>query len=63
MADAIAAAEADHAAGHDFRRTDPAATERELARTGAAIDRYLAAFENGTLDPEDLAGRLAVTIL
>jgi site-specific DNA recombinase len=26
---------------------------------GAAIDRYLAAFENGTLDPEDLAGRLA----
>ncbi len=32
--------------------------EHELARTGAAIDRYLTAFENGTLDPEDLAGRL-----
>jgi hypothetical protein len=30
-----------------------------MARTGAAIDRYLTAFENGTLDPEDLAGRLA----
>ena len=26
----------------------------------APIDRYLTAFENGTLDPEDLAGRLVV---
>lgn len=34
-----------------------AATEHELARTGAAIDRYLTAFENGTLAPEYLAGR------
>jgi site-specific DNA recombinase len=35
------------------------AAEHDLARTGTAIDRYLAAFENGTLDPEDLAPRLA----
>ena len=41
------------------RRAELAAAERELAKTSAAIDRYLAAFENGTLDPEDLAGRLA----
>ena len=43
----------------DARRGELAATEHEMARTGAAIDRYLTAFENGTLDPEDLAGRLA----
>jgi hypothetical protein len=50
---------ADHAAAHNARRAELAATERELAKAGAAIDRYLAAFENGTLDPEDLAERLA----
>ncbi len=43
----------------DGRRGELAATDHELAKTGAAIDRYLAAFENGTLDPEDLADRLA----
>jgi site-specific DNA recombinase len=30
-----------------------------MPKTGAAMDRYLTAFENGTLDPEHLAGRLA----
>jgi site-specific DNA recombinase len=59
IADAITAAQANHAAGQHYRRAELAATERDLARTGAAIDRYLVAFENGTLDPEDLAGRLA----
>ncbi len=59
MADAITAAQASRAAGHQARLAELATTDRELARTGAAIDRYLAAFENGTLDPEDLAGRLA----
>jgi site-specific DNA recombinase len=59
IADAIAAAQASHAAADEGRRAELAATEHELARTGAAIDRYLAAFENGALDPEDLAGRLA----
>jgi site-specific DNA recombinase len=59
IADAIAAAQARHAADNHSRRAELTTTERELARTNAAIDRYLAAFENGTLEPEDLAGRLA----
>jgi site-specific DNA recombinase len=59
IADAIAAAQAIHAAPEEGRRAELAATEHELARTGAALDRYLPAFEDGTLDPEDLAGRLA----
>jgi site-specific DNA recombinase len=57
--DAIAAARAHHAAANQGRSAELAATEHELARTGAATDRYLAAFENGTLHPEDLASRLA----
>ncbi len=52
-------AQASHTAEIDTRRGELAATERELARADAAIGRYLTAFENGTLDPEDLAGRLA----
>jgi site-specific DNA recombinase len=59
IADAIAAAQASHAAAEEGRRGELAATEHQLARTGAAIDRYLAAFEDGTLDPEALADRLA----
>ena len=59
IADAIAHAQASHAAAQDGHRAELAAAEHELARTGGAIDRYLAAFENGTLDPEDLAERLA----
>jgi site-specific DNA recombinase len=59
IAEAIAAAQASHAAADECRRAELAATEHALARTGAAIDRYLTAFENGTLDPKDLAGRLA----
>jgi len=59
IADAISAALASHQAGQDGKRAELAAAERDLARIGAAIDRYLAAFENGTLEPEDLAERLA----
>jgi site-specific DNA recombinase len=59
IADAVTKAQEQHAADHDSRRGELAATDRELARTSAAIDRYLAAFENGTLDPEDLADRIA----
>jgi site-specific DNA recombinase len=59
IGDAIAAARASHAAAHRGGSAELAATEHELARTGAATDRYLAAFENGTLHPEDLADRLA----
>jgi site-specific DNA recombinase len=59
IADAIAATQASRAADHERRRAELAANERELAKTGAAVDRYLAAFENGAPDHEDLAGRLA----
>lgn len=59
IADAITAARARHQADQDSKRTDLAAAEHNLARTSAAVDRYLAAFENGTLEPEDLAERLA----
>jgi Recombinase/Recombinase zinc beta ribbon domain len=58
IADAITAAHASHAAAHDAWRAQLAAAGRELTRTDAAIDRYLTAFENGTLDPDDLAGRI-----
>jgi hypothetical protein len=47
--------DAPSATRHGGRRRDA----DDLARTGAAIDRNLAAFENGILDPEDLADRLA----
>jgi site-specific DNA recombinase len=59
IADAVTKAHEQHAADHDSRRDELTVTDRELARTGAAIERYLAAFENGTLDPEDLGDRLA----
>jgi site-specific DNA recombinase len=59
IADAIAQAQASHAASADRRRAELAAAEHELARTSAATNRYLIAFENGSLDPEDLSPRLA----
>ena len=59
IAEAITAAQASYAAAQDGRRAELAAAEHDLAKTGAAIDRYLTAFENGTLDPEDLTVRLA----
>jgi site-specific DNA recombinase len=59
IADAIAQALASHATSADEKRAELAGAEHELGRTSAATDRYLAAFENGTLDPEDLAPRLA----
>ncbi len=59
IADAIAQAQASHAAAQDGWLAELTAAGHELAKTGAAIDRHLAAFENGTLDPEDLAPRLA----
>ena len=59
IADAITAAQASHTTAQNGHRAELAIADQQLARTAAAIDRYLAAFENGTLDPEDLAGRLA----
>ncbi len=59
IADAVAKAQASQTAEHETRRAELTATERELVKASTAIDRYLAAFENGALSPEDLASRLA----
>jgi len=49
IADAIAQAQARHTASADCKRAELAAAGRELARTSAATDRYLAAFEKAPL--------------
>ena len=47
-----------HAASRDRYRAELTAVEKEITRTGTAIDRYLTAFENSTLDPALLQDRL-----
>ena len=59
IADAIIRAQAQHHAGQDNQRAELAIVDTELTKTNQAIDRYLNAFENGTLDEDDLATRLA----
>ena len=58
ISDAITQAQDERRAAQAERRAELAVAEHGLARTGAVIDRYLTAFENGALDPEDLASRL-----
>jgi site-specific DNA recombinase len=50
---AVAEFQAGHAADSSRLRDELAAVARELKDTSAAIDRYLIAFEKGTLDDED----------
>ncbi len=61
--DLIDQAIADHRQRHDDSsadtRTELAALTAELTKTQQVIDRYLAAFENGSLDAEPLGPRLA----
>jgi site-specific DNA recombinase len=59
IADAIVRAQAQHMAGEDHQRAELAAVEAELNKANQAIDRYLSAFENGKLEEDDLASRLA----
>ena len=59
IADAVTAAQASHRVADDARHSELAAVDHELSTTSSAVDRYLSAFENGTLEPEDVAGRLA----
>ena len=59
IADAVIRAQAQHLAGEDNQRAELASVEAELNKTNQSIDRYLNAFENGTLEEEDLAARLA----
>ncbi|GAA5110117.1 recombinase family protein [Haloechinothrix salitolerans] len=58
ITDAISAAQAEHEAGHADRHAELAAVDTELNKVNAAIDRYLSAFERGTLDEEMVADRL-----
>ncbi|WP_092787164.1 recombinase family protein, partial [Actinokineospora terrae] len=58
MADAVAAAQRDHASNFDTRQDELDTVNAELAKTNAKIDRYLDAFEDGTLEPEDVKERL-----
>lgn len=57
---AAAATEADTArhAATDRHRAELTRVEKEITRTGIAIDRYLTAFENNALDPTLLQDRL-----
>ncbi len=58
IADAIAHEQAQHRAAHADRHAELAAVDNELTKTGQAIDRYLTAFERGTMDEELVADRL-----
>ena len=58
MAAATEAGTARHAAV-DRHQTELTRVEKEITRTGTAIDRYLTAFENSTLDPALLPDRLS----
>ncbi len=58
ITDAISTAQQEHEAGHADRHAELAAVDTELNKVNAAIDRYLSAFERGTLDEEMVADRL-----
>jgi site-specific DNA recombinase len=58
IADAITRAQAQHLAGEDTQRAELATIEANLTKTNHTVDRYLNAFENETLDEDDLATRL-----
>ena len=58
ITNAISTAQAEHQAGHADRHAELAAIDTELNTVNAAIDRYLSAFERGTLDEEMVADRL-----
>lgn len=56
---AIADAHQQYIHAHAGQQAELDAVNAELAKTNAALDRYLTAFEHGTLDEDDLAERLA----
>ncbi|MFE3254590.1 recombinase zinc beta ribbon domain-containing protein [Nocardia sp. NPDC059091] len=58
ISQAIHAQKRHHRDASSDTRAELATISAELAKAQQAIDRYLNAFENGTLDPELLAGRL-----
>ncbi len=58
IADAVAEAQRQHRAGQD-QHAELASVEAKIAETNSKIDRYLTAFENGTIDDELVGPRLA----
>lgn len=56
--DAVSSARKEHEAGHTDRHAELAAIDADLNKADAAINRYLAAFERGTLDEDLVADRL-----
>ncbi|WP_434450087.1 recombinase family protein [Lentzea sp. E54] len=58
IADAIAHQQKQHQAANADRHAELAAVDNEIAKTGQSIDRYLIAFERGTMDEELVADRL-----
>ncbi|WP_131747652.1 recombinase zinc beta ribbon domain-containing protein [Frankia sp. Cppng1_Ct_nod] len=58
IANAVTAAQRRHRNARADRTDELTAIETELTQTDQAIDRYLGAFERGTLDEEILAARL-----
>lgn len=59
IADAVAEAQRQHRAGQDDQHAELASVEAKIAETNGKIDRYLTAFENGTIDEELVGPRLA----
>ena len=60
IADAVARAQRRHRDARSDLTSELTALETELTQTDQAIDRYLGAFERGTLDEEVLATRLEI---
>ncbi|SFR27879.1 Recombinase [Lentzea waywayandensis] len=58
IADAIAHEQKQHQAANADRHAELTTVDNEITKTGQAIDRYLTAFERGTMDEELVADRL-----
>ncbi len=59
IADAVAEAQRQHHAGQSNRHGELTTVRAKITDTNSKIDRYLAAFETGSLDPELVNSRLA----
>jgi len=55
---AVEAAQREHAGNRDAHRAELAALDKQITNANAAIDRYLTAFENGTLDDQTCGQRV-----
>lgn len=58
IADAVTDAQHQHHSGQNAQQAELAATKAKITDTNTKIDRYLTAFENGTMDEELIGDRL-----